>query len=59
MERYVQCNRLGQPRSSPNAIPEDTRDFCTRDVQLIKRRGILDKTNHFERLRVSAFHGSL
>ena len=34
---YVQSDRLGRPRSSPNAIPEDTRDICTQDIQLIKQ----------------------
>jgi hypothetical protein len=28
---------------------ENTRDIYTRDVQLIKRKGDLNKTNHFER----------
>jgi hypothetical protein len=59
IDRYVQSDRLGRLRSSPTAIPEDTRDICTRDIQLIEQEEILSKTNHFERLGVSASHGSL
>jgi len=49
----------GRLRSSTSTIPEDTRDICIRDVQLIEQNGILNKTNHFERLGVSASHGCL
>ena len=35
VDRYVQCDSLRQPRSSPNVICENARDICTRDVQLI------------------------
>jgi hypothetical protein len=42
-DRYVQCDRLRRPRSSPSAIPEDTMDICTRDVRLIERKGVLKK----------------
>ena len=35
-DRYVQSDRLRGPRSFPNVIIEDTRDICTRDVQLIE-----------------------
>jgi hypothetical protein len=59
VDRYVQCDRLRRPCSFPNVILEDTRDIYTRDVQLIERKGIFNKTNHFERLGVSASHGSL
>jgi hypothetical protein len=59
VDRYVQCDRLRRPRSYPNVILEDTSDICTRNVQLIELKGILNKTNHFERLGVSASHGSL
>ena len=59
MNRYVQSDRLGRSRSSPNATPEDTRDICTRDVQLIEQEKIPDKTNHFERLGVTASRVSL
>ena len=52
MDLYVQCDRLRRLRSSPSAITEDTLDICTRDVQLIEREGILNKTNQFERLGV-------
>jgi len=37
---YVQGDRL---RRFPNVILENTGDICTRDVQLIERKGILDK----------------
>ncbi len=59
LDRYVQCDRLRRPRSFPNAILEDTGNICTRDVQLIEREGILNKTDHFERLGVSASRGCL
>jgi hypothetical protein len=59
VDRYVQGDRLRRPLSFPNVILEDTRDICTRDVQLIERKGILNKTDHFESLGVSASHGSL
>jgi hypothetical protein len=59
VDRHVQCDRLRRPCSFPNVIIEDTRDICVRDVQLIERKGILNKTNHFETLRVSASHGRL
>jgi hypothetical protein len=57
--RYVKYDRLRGPRSFPNAVLEDTRDIYTQDVQLIERRGMPNKTNHFERLGESASHGSL
>ena len=56
VDRYVKCDWLCQPRSFPNAILEDTRDIYTRGIQLIKQKGVLNKTNHFERLRVPASH---
>jgi hypothetical protein len=59
VDRYVQGDRLRRPHSFPNAILEDTRDICTRDVQLIEQKGILNKTNHVESLGVSASHGCL
>src|SRR6266566_4249746 len=61
VDRYVKCDRLGQPRSFPNVILEDTRDICRRDVQLIERKGVLTgkKTNHVESLGVSASHECL
>src|SRR6267154_580573 len=43
VHRYVKCDQLRRPRSFPNVILEDTRDICTRYVQLIKRKGILNK----------------
>jgi hypothetical protein len=58
-DRYVQCHRLRRPRNFPNVSLEDTRDICTRDVQLVERKGFSTKTNHFETLGVSAFHGTL
>ena len=57
--RYVQYDWLGRLRSFPNVILEDTGDICKRDIQLIGRKGILDKTNHFVRLGVSESHGFL
>src|SRR6266849_2753695 len=57
VDRYVQCDRLRRPHSFPNVVLEDTRDICTRDFQLIGRKGILNKTDRFERLEVSASHG--
>jgi hypothetical protein len=59
LDCYVQCDRLRRPRSFSNDILEDTRNICTQDVQLIEREGILNKTDHFERLGVSASHGCL
>src|SRR6266699_441600 len=59
VDRYVQGDRLHRPHSFPNVILEDTRDICRRDVQLIERKGILNKTNHVESLGVSASHGCL
>ena len=59
VDRYEQCDRLGRMRGFYSAIPEDTRDTCTRDVQLIEGKEILNKTNLFERLGVSAPHRSL
>ena len=35
-DRYVQSDRLRRLRSFPSAIPEDTMDICTRDIQLIE-----------------------
>jgi hypothetical protein len=37
LDRYVKCDRLHRPRGVPNVILEDTRDICTRDVQLIEQ----------------------
>jgi hypothetical protein len=45
---YVQGDRLRRPRSFPKVILEGTGDICTRDVQLIERKRILNKTNHVE-----------
>jgi hypothetical protein len=59
VDRYVKCDRLCQSRNFRNVILEDTGDICTGDVQLIERKGILDKTYLFESLGVSAFHGTL
>jgi hypothetical protein len=36
IDRYVECERVRQPRGLPNTILEDIRDIYTRDVQLIK-----------------------
>ena len=58
VNRYVQCDLLGRPRSL-RIILEDTRDIWTRGIQSIARKEILDKTDRFERLRVSASHRSL
>ena len=58
-DRDIKCDRLRRPRSSPNVILEDTRDICTRDIQLIERKAILDETNHFGRIGVSASRGYL
>jgi hypothetical protein len=56
----VQDDRLRRPRSFPIVILEDTRDICTRDVQLVKRKGVLNKTNHVESQGVrSTSDGSL
>jgi hypothetical protein len=59
VDRYVKCDQLHRRRSFPNVIPEDTRDVCTQDVQLVERDKIFNKTNHFERLGVFASHESL
>jgi hypothetical protein len=59
VDRYVQGDRLRRRRRFPNVILEDTRDICMRNVQLIGRNGILNKTNHVETLGVSESHGSL
>jgi hypothetical protein len=59
LDRYVKCDRLRRPRGFPNVILEDTRDICTRDVQPIERKGILNQTNLFESLGVLASHGCL
>ena len=40
----VQCDWLGRPRSTPNAIPQNTRDICKRDVQTIKQKGGLHRS---------------
>jgi len=56
---YVNCDLLRRPRTFPNAILEDTRDIYTRDSQLIERKGILNKTDLFERPGVSISHGFL
>ena len=54
VDPYVKCDRLPRPRSSP----KDTLEICTRcSVDLTK--GNLNKTNHFERIGVSASHGCL
>ena len=58
VNRYVQCDRLGRPRSFP-AVLEDTRDIWTRGIQSIERKEILNETDRFDRLRVSASHRSL
>jgi hypothetical protein len=57
VDRYVEGDRLRRPRNLP--ILEDTGDICTRDVQLIERRGIVNKTNHVESLGVLTSHGRL
>ena len=54
---YVQRDRLRC--SFANVILENTRDICTRDVQVIEIKKVLKKTNHFEMLGVSASHGFL
>jgi hypothetical protein len=51
---YVQGDRLRRPRSFPNVILKDTWDICMRDVQLIERKRILNKTNHVESQGVSS-----
>ena len=37
VDLYIKCGRTRRPRSIPNAILEDTRDICTRDVQPIEQ----------------------
>ena len=58
VNRNVQCDRLDRPRSF-RIILEDTRDIWTQGIQSIERKEILNKTNRFERLGVSASHRSL
>ena len=45
---YEQGDGLHRPRSFPRVILEDARDICTRDVHLIERKRIPNKTNHVE-----------
>ena len=59
VDRYVKFDWLRRPRGIPNVILEDTRDICTQDVRSIEQVGLSIKTNHFERLGVSASHGFL
>jgi hypothetical protein len=46
VKRYVQGGQWCRPHSFPIVILEDTRDICTRDVQLVELKGILNRTNH-------------
>jgi hypothetical protein len=45
--------------ASPTSFSRTQGISARENVQLIERKGILNETNHFERLGVPASHGSL